>query len=73
MILVILTFFLPDGNIIFNTAYKVIRNEQGNYIFPSGRSTFKIISGTGIYLHMQGVVIINSDNMERKVEILFKY
>ena len=65
------TFYLEKGNIQFSTAHQVMKDSQGKYIFPSGKTIFKILSGTGIYLKAKGYVVIYANNMYRKVKIFF--
>jgi hypothetical protein len=65
------TFFLQKGNIQYTTSHQIIKDSQGNYIFPDGKSIFKILSGTGIFLNAKGYVVIYSKNTTRKVCIYF--
>jgi len=63
------TLYLQKGNIQFSTAYQVTKDSQGNYIFPSGKTVFKILSGTGVFLNAKGFVVINSNGTLRKINI----
>jgi hypothetical protein len=65
------TLFLKKGNIQFTTAYQVTKDSQGNFIFPSGKTIYKIVSGTGIYLNAKGYIMIIANNMARKANIYF--
>jgi hypothetical protein len=65
------TFFLPKGAIQFTTAFQVIKDIQGNFIFPTSETIYKIISGTGIYLDAKGYVVIYAKNMLRQANIYF--
>lgn len=67
------TFYLKNGSIQIQTASLQPINFQGNYsITSNSTATFKILSGTGNYLHAKGYVILNTyDNLERKVSVYF--
>ena len=36
--------YLEKGNIQFTTAYKVTKDNQGRYVFPSSKNIFKTIN-----------------------------
>jgi hypothetical protein len=65
------TLFLPKGNIQYTTAFQVTKDSQGNYIFPSSETKYKIISGTGIYFNVDGYIVINAKDMSRIGYIYF--
>jgi hypothetical protein len=65
------TFFLKKGNIQFMPAYKVTKNSEGTYVFPSGTYTYKIICGTNSYLNAKGYVVITIRGTTRHVNIYF--
>ena len=69
------TLFLLDGNIQFITAFKVTKNSEGNYIFPTSKTKFKILSGTGKYLNAQGYITIKATliNFFRRGKITFTH
>jgi len=63
--------FLPKGAIQFTTAFQVTKDIQGNFIFPTSETAYKIISGTGIYLDAKGYIVIYAKNMLRQANIYF--
>jgi hypothetical protein len=69
------TLFLSDGNIQFITAFKVTKNNEGNYIFPTSKTKFKILSGTGKYLNAKGYITIKATliNFFRRGKITFTH
>jgi hypothetical protein len=68
------TFFLKNGTLQIQPAGIQPINFQGNYSIPSNTTiTFKILSGTGNYLHTKGYITLKTyDNLERKVSVYFR-
>lgn len=67
----VVTFYLSNGSIQFLTADKFTKDKEGNFILPSGKSVYKIVSGTDMYLKAKGYVEIEANNNFRKVKIYF--
>jgi hypothetical protein len=68
-----LTFFLPEGSLdIINTA-KIVKNNQDNYVSPSGIFSYKIVSGSGDFLYAPGILVLTTNNVDykRKVMVYF--
>jgi len=68
----IFTFFLPQGSLDIVSSVKLTKNNQDNFVSPSGISLYKIICGSDDFLYATGIlVIIKNDDLKRKVLVYF--
>jgi hypothetical protein len=60
-----------DGTIQYIAAQSMIKNSQGNYVWPPGVFILNIVSGSGKYLNAKGYILVKSEGLIRDISIYF--